>query len=129
MSRSTSPRVVCFDLGGVLVRICRSWDEACVQAQLPFRDALAFASEAMRTRRKDVVDRYQRGDLESDLYYAELSLAVDRLYSRPTLTSPCSRTARDTSNSHIAAPATIPRHDRGSCSRNCPRTSAVAKRC
>jgi FMN phosphatase YigB (HAD superfamily) len=65
----------------VLVRICRSWDEACVQAQLPFRDALAFASEAMRTRRKDVVDRYQRGELESDIYYAELSLAVDRLYS------------------------------------------------
>jgi len=63
------------------VRICRSWDEACVQAQLPFRDALAFASEAMRTRRKDVVDRYQRGELESDIYYTELSLAVDRLYS------------------------------------------------
>jgi len=81
MSRSTAPRVVCFDLGGVLVRICRSWDEACVQAQLPFRDALAFASEAMLSRRKDVVDRYQRGELESDAYYVELSRAVDGLYS------------------------------------------------
>jgi glucose-1-phosphatase len=81
MSSSTAPRVVCFDLGGVLVRICRSWDEACVQAQLPFRNALAFGSEAMRSRRQDVVDRYQRGDLESDAYYVELSRAVDELYS------------------------------------------------
>lgn len=63
------------------MRICRSWDEACVQAQLPFRDALAFASEAMRSRRKEVVDRYQRGDLESGAYYVELSRAVDELYS------------------------------------------------
>jgi HAD superfamily hydrolase (TIGR01509 family) len=65
----------------VLVRICRGWDEACVQAQLPFRDALAFASEEMRSRRKDVVDRYQRGDLDSDAYYVELSRAVDELYT------------------------------------------------
>ena len=76
-----TPRVVCFDLGGVLVRICRSWAEASVHAPLPCRNALAFASEAMRSRRKDVVDRYQRGDLESDAYYLELSRAVDELYS------------------------------------------------
>lgn len=65
------------------MRICRSWDEACVQAQLPYRNPAAFASEVMRSRRKDVVDRYQRGELEADAYYVELSLAVDGLYSIP----------------------------------------------
>jgi FMN phosphatase YigB (HAD superfamily) len=31
----TSPRIICFDLGGVVVRICRSWQEACERAGIP----------------------------------------------------------------------------------------------
>jgi glucose-1-phosphatase len=74
-------RVVCFDLGGVLVRICRSWDEACLQAQLPYRVPELMTSEAYRLRRRDVVERYQRGALECAAYYAELASAVGGAYS------------------------------------------------
>ncbi len=74
-------RVVCFDLGGVLVRICRSWDEACTQAQLPYRSPELLGSEAYRTRRRDVVERYQRGALLCEAYYAELADAVGGAYS------------------------------------------------
>lgn len=73
--------VVCFDLGGVLVRICRSWDEACVQAQLPYRLPELMGSETYRVRRHDVVERYQRGALACEAYYAELSAAVGGAYS------------------------------------------------
>ncbi|MEY4549030.1 MAG: hypothetical protein RL685_5225 [Pseudomonadota bacterium] len=79
--QSSTERVVCFDLGGVLVRICRSWDEACVQAQLPYRVPELMASEAYRSRRHDVVEQYQRGALVCEAYYDELSRAVGGAYS------------------------------------------------
>lgn len=78
---SAPEHVVCFDLGGVLVRICRSWDEACAQAQLPYRAPELLGSEAYRVRRRDVVDRYQRGALLCEAYYAELSDAVGGAYT------------------------------------------------
>jgi putative hydrolase of the HAD superfamily len=79
--QSSPEHVVCFDLGGVLVRICRSWDEACVQAQLPYRTPELLGSEAYRLRRRDVVERYQRGALVCEAYYAELSDAVGGAYT------------------------------------------------
>jgi FMN phosphatase YigB (HAD superfamily) len=81
----TSPkadvRVVCFDLGGVLVRICRSWDQACGQLGLPYRSPEQLATEAWRMRRKAVVDRYQLGGLSAAAYHEELSRALEGLYS------------------------------------------------
>ena len=29
--------IVCFDIGGVLVRICRTWEEGCIAADVPLR--------------------------------------------------------------------------------------------
>ncbi len=81
MAPQTPPKVVCFDLGGVLVRICRSWDEACSQARLPSRSADWLASEECQTQRKDVADRYQLGQLDCREYYAALSQALRGLYS------------------------------------------------
>jgi HAD superfamily hydrolase (TIGR01509 family) len=75
------PRVVCFDLGGVLVRICRSWDQACTAAELPYRSAGLMATDAWKIRRKEVVDRYQLGSLSAAAYHEELSRALDGLYS------------------------------------------------
>jgi len=81
----TSPkadvRVVCFDLGGVLVRICRSWDQACEQIGLPCRSPSLLATDAWRTRRKAVADRYQLGELSPSAYHEELSRALEGLYS------------------------------------------------
>jgi FMN phosphatase YigB (HAD superfamily) len=76
-----APTVVCFDLGGVLVRICRSWAEACEQAGLPLRNADWLASGEWRERRKRVVDGYQDGSLSCGAYHRALSESVDGLYS------------------------------------------------
>lgn len=73
--------ITCFDLGGVLVRICRSWAEACEACGLPLRGADWQSSEHWQARRKAVVDDYQRGRLECQTYYRALSAAVDGLYS------------------------------------------------
>jgi glucose-1-phosphatase len=81
MSKSARPKVVCFDLGGVLVRICRSWSEACSQAGLPERAAELLGSEHWRTQRHDIVERYQRGELDCGGYHAALSQALEGAYS------------------------------------------------
>jgi len=63
-----SVKVVCFDLGGVLVRICTSWPEAMDSAGVfgmpqggrQFQDCQAF-------------DEYQAGEIDEDTYLARLS--------------------------------------------------------
>lgn len=55
-------RAVVFDLGGVLIRICRSWAEGCRAAGVPVR---AEALEAIDPKiAADLTDRYQRGRLD-----------------------------------------------------------------
>jgi FMN phosphatase YigB (HAD superfamily) len=76
-----STRVVCFDLGGVLVRICQTWAEACTRASLPVRSAEWLASDAWRTARRQVGDRYQSGQLECAAYFAELASLSEGLFS------------------------------------------------
>lgn len=73
--------IVCFDLGGVLVQICRTWAEACELSGLPVRNPEWMSSGAWRTRRKAVVDDYQLGKLDCEAYANALSAAVDGLYS------------------------------------------------
>lgn len=85
MAASTSERVVCFDLGGVLVRVVRSWNEGCGRAGLPARNAEWFAGEEFRRLRSTLVDRYQAGVLDCSGYYAELARAIHGLYSEAEL--------------------------------------------
>jgi FMN phosphatase YigB (HAD superfamily) len=80
-------RVVCFDLGGVLVRLSRSWGDACVRAGLPERDPEWLASPAWRAHRQLVGDRYQRGEIECSAYFAGLSQSSGGLYSAAELES------------------------------------------
>jgi FMN phosphatase YigB (HAD superfamily) len=70
-------RVVCFDLGGVLVRLCRTWSEACARAALRARDPEWLESDGWRTRRRAAGDRYQSGQLDCAAYYAELARVSD----------------------------------------------------
>ncbi len=85
MGNSAAPRVVCFDLGGVLVRICRGWPEACAQAALPARDPERLSGDEWRKRRLDPGDRYQRGLIECNAYFSELAASIDGLYSAAEL--------------------------------------------
>jgi hypothetical protein len=67
------PTVVCFDLGGVIVRICRSWAEACDLANLPVRDLDSEQMVGRRARWQALVDDYQRGTVSGDDYFEGFS--------------------------------------------------------
>ncbi|OGQ79088.1 MAG: hypothetical protein A2289_02965 [Deltaproteobacteria bacterium RIFOXYA12_FULL_58_15] len=79
----STKKLICFDLGGVIVRICRTWQEACVHAEVPVRSELA-------SKRATVVEHYQRlhvGAIDLPTYARQLSLAVDGLYSAEEITA------------------------------------------
>lgn len=69
MALPPHPTLVCFDLGGVLVRICRSWAEGCAAAGLELRDREHFEADATVRARRALGDRYQCGELECEAYY------------------------------------------------------------
>jgi putative hydrolase of the HAD superfamily len=72
-------RCVCFDWGGVILRICRSFGEGCRAAGLPLRGDLGdkpFANE-----RKGHSEAYQLGHLDDDVYFSAIADAMGTLYS------------------------------------------------
>jgi glucose-1-phosphatase len=71
--------MVVFDLGGVMIRICRSWSEACAAAGLPVRgeSAAVTASGA----RHALAERHGVGDMTIDEFCDAVSLGLERLYS------------------------------------------------
>lgn len=71
--------MVVFDLGGVLIRICRSWAEACGRAGLPVRGESGSIS-ASGTRHA-LAERHGLGLIESGEFYREVSRAMGGLYS------------------------------------------------
>lgn len=66
MATQTSARLVCFDLGGVLVRLARGWDDACRRAgvELPHAGAAAWAQH------HELMLRYETGDVDEAGYCA-----------------------------------------------------------
>lgn len=74
-------RVVVFDLGGVVVRVCRTWGEACARAGVEVRSPERFAEFELRERRSGLSDAYQAGRMSSEAYFAGISDATDGLYS------------------------------------------------
>jgi len=73
-------KIVVFDLGGVVVRICRSWAEGCAAAGLEFR-AAGLASEEMKARRREVSARHGRGEISCAQYYHEMAATTGGLYT------------------------------------------------
>jgi HAD superfamily hydrolase (TIGR01509 family) len=65
--------LVCFDWGGVLIEVARTWQEACQRAGLPVR--LAEISNAFAGSH-GAGDRFQRGEIEFDAY---CQIVVERL--------------------------------------------------
>jgi glucose-1-phosphatase len=74
-----SVRAVCFDLGGVVIRICRSLDEAIVAASLPVRPRPNDRESLVRQRA--LVDRHQRGEIRSSAFHELLAGEFDGAYS------------------------------------------------
>lgn len=73
-------KIIVFDLGGVVVRICRSWAEGCAAAGLPFRDA-GLGSEDMKVRRRAASAKHGRGEISCTDYYREMAATTGGLYT------------------------------------------------
>ena len=77
---SESPvECVCFDWGGVILRICRAWGEGCERAGLPVRGGLGdrpFANE-----RKGIAGEFQLGRLAPGKFFDRVSAAMGGLYT------------------------------------------------
>jgi FMN phosphatase YigB (HAD superfamily) len=72
-------KLVCFDLGGVLLRICRTWSEACVAAGLDVRaeiDPRINGDDWAHLNRL-----YQTGRMEGDEFAAKISALINGVYS------------------------------------------------
>lgn len=74
-------RHIVFDLGGVVVRICRSWEEACERAGIPVREPERFASGHLREKRRTLTDSYMSGHITCDDYFLAIADATEALYS------------------------------------------------
>ena len=72
-------RMVCFDWGGVILRICRSWAEGCAAASLPVRGEVA-APELIGAR-KAVHALYQNGRIPCDEFFDRIAATMDGRYS------------------------------------------------
>jgi glucose-1-phosphatase len=79
MNSTANITLVCFDLGGVVVRICRSWREGCQRAGLPVRDGADHPD--MRQRRRQLSHEYQSGRLDCGEFFNRMADATGTLYT------------------------------------------------
>jgi FMN phosphatase YigB (HAD superfamily) len=71
--------IVVFDLGGVVVRICRSWLQAARLAGLPEHPRVMEPD--MLEARKAIVKQYEVSALTDEQYFAAMSAAMAGLYT------------------------------------------------
>jgi FMN phosphatase YigB (HAD superfamily) len=71
--------MVCFDLGGVLIKHCRTWREGCVAAGLPVRGECETPEAA--ARRKELAILFTTGRIEPGDFYRRMSDVSDGLYA------------------------------------------------
>ncbi len=77
--RTQALRLVCFDLGGVVLRICRNWREGCAAAGLDDRDPAAWRQS--RPARQALILDYQTGRIDGPTFAAMVSELTGGLYS------------------------------------------------
>lgn len=72
-------RVVCFDWGGVILRICRSFAQGCEQAGLEMR--LDTDDRATYDARRAASARFQVGQIDEDAFFAYVASTTGGLYT------------------------------------------------
>ncbi len=77
--RRSGIRLVCFDLGGVVLRICRSWAEGCAAAGIDVRDDSLW--RRTRPARSELIVQYQTGRIDGSAFACRASALVGGLYS------------------------------------------------
>lgn len=70
---------VCFDAGGVVVRICRSWAEGCEAAGIELR-GVEEREHTAGTRRR-IIEAYQKGEIDCESFSRGVSEAVGGIYT------------------------------------------------
>ncbi len=79
MTAPRKPLVVCFDLGGVLVRICRSWAQGCAAAEIdPDRGWKPIDSEGAH---HEAIEAYTVGAIDDDAFFLQLEQSSGGVYS------------------------------------------------
>lgn len=68
----SAPSLVCLDLGGVVLRICRSWREGCAAAGVPHDPAADPDAPALHAARTGLLDRLTRGLVDVESFYAQM---------------------------------------------------------
>ena len=79
MASDGAIKLVCFDLGGVLLRICRSWPEGCAAAGLDVRAKTSDANGWHAPR--EINDLYQTGCITCDEFALRFSQSTGKLYT------------------------------------------------
>ncbi len=74
-----SVRLVCFDLGGVIIRICQTWEERVAAAGLEMRDTAHW--EQIGPTREALMVGYMTGNLTGSQFAQQLSGALDGQYT------------------------------------------------
>jgi FMN phosphatase YigB (HAD superfamily) len=82
-SATTTIRVVCFDLGGVLVRIGRSWTEVVAAAGFEIRGDVA--SPEAQSARHELMDLYALGKISEDEWAHRSASALGDVYTAEEL--------------------------------------------
>ena len=72
-------QLVCFDLGGVVIRICRCWAEGCERAGVEVRGMEQRAATAHERRR--IVTEYQKGLIDCDTFARSIIATLGGIYS------------------------------------------------
>ncbi|XVJ60399.1 MAG: HAD-IA family hydrolase [Tepidisphaera sp.] len=75
----TAIRCVCFDWGGVILRICRSFGEGCRAAGIDLRGD--HGEKPFANERKGHSEAYQLGQLRDEDYFANIAEAMGGLYT------------------------------------------------
>ncbi len=72
-------RLVCFDLGGVIIRIYQTWEERCAAAGLAIRNPELW--DEIKPLRDELMVQYQTGRIEGSHFAQQLTEALRGLYS------------------------------------------------
>ena len=76
---ASTVKIVVFDWGGVILRICRSWEEGCQRAGLSVRNGPM--DQDFDAARQRISHDYQIGEIECSEFCASLSDAMNGLYT------------------------------------------------
>jgi glucose-1-phosphatase len=77
---NSSIRLVCFDLGGVLIRICRNWPEAIAAAGFPLRGSLPVDSTNSNGLH-DLSIQFGTGRIDLAAFASQASRSLQHSYS------------------------------------------------